>query len=383
MNLWRLPHSTKVPVAPLAQAFDDVTNSYKFFWFMGILESVKRGEQCVSLSRLVSRMVAFAWFPSVYFRLSFGKQDRLATMVWALQKELDIPINVSRARVEELALAQVEGSTKLGKHIRSLMAYVPQRFLRPFFQEQLRGIPDQKVNREIRRLAEIAASKSEAATMYKFSEQQAQLFITITDAWYKYLCEHISILEGFCFWKLVEYLEKNNPNIPNIASKIIAPAARDLRTARFFWDNVLPHLGDEAVCIYSGKRIMTGSYTLDHFIPWRFVAHDLLWNLIPASKEANLRKSDWLPDVDSYLLPFCKLQYVAVQAALRIIKNVKVFEDYLMLFRTSALADLRVIPLDQFQKTLKETVIPQIQIARNMGFPYGWIYRALVGASET
>ncbi|MFO7585650.1 MAG: HNH endonuclease domain-containing protein [Anaerolineales bacterium] len=43
-----------------------------------------------------------------------------------------------------------------------------------------------------------------------------------------------------------------------------------------------------------------GAYSLDHFLPWRYVAHDLLWNILPASKSVNSSKSDSLPHLPRY-----------------------------------------------------------------------------------
>ena len=50
-----------------------------------------------------------------------------------------------------------------------------------------------------------------------------------------------------------------------------------------FWDIVVNELGS-VDCIYTGKRLTIGNYAVEHFIPYAFVSHDLIWNLIPADK---------------------------------------------------------------------------------------------------
>ena len=35
------------------------------------------------------------WYPVTYFRLSFGKSESLYEAIWTLQKEFNIPINIS------------------------------------------------------------------------------------------------------------------------------------------------------------------------------------------------------------------------------------------------------------------------------------------------
>uniref|UniRef100_UPI0040483A9D HNH endonuclease domain-containing protein n=1 Tax=Mariniflexile sp. TaxID=1979402 RepID=UPI0040483A9D len=48
-------------------------------------------------------------------------------------------------------------------------------------------------------------------------------------------------------------------------------------------------------CIYTGEKLIKGNYAVEHFIPYSFVSHDLIWNLIPADKSFNSSKSNRLP----------------------------------------------------------------------------------------
>jgi HNH endonuclease len=38
------------------------------------------------------------------------------------------------------------------------------------------------------------------------------------------------------------------------------------------------------------------AFSIDHFLPWSFVAHDLLWNLTPVFGTTNSKKGDALPN---------------------------------------------------------------------------------------
>lgn len=383
MSAVNLPSSLKVDVSPLASAFNDVTNSYKFFWFLSILDNVRATkEKCIPIDHLLSRMVTYAWFPVNYFRLSFGKQDRLSRIVQMLREDCDVPINASTQEVYKQATLQIQQRSGVGREIKALGEYVPQRFLRPFFQQQLRGMPDRKVDTAIRGLASAPSSTSGSKVLYLFTQRDNAECIEITPDWYDYMREHLTILEGFCQWHLARYLQRNNPNVPNLTSKIFAPAKRDLNRARQFWNEVLQVLGTDAICIYSGKRIVPESYTLDHFLPWRFVAHDLLWNIVPVTREANSSKSDSLPDLEAYFEPFSDLQYCALQIALQQKLHARLLDDYVMLLRVPSLTDLKTLPYDEFRTVLYDTIAPQIQIARNMGFPTGWVYRDDLHISE-
>ena len=65
--------------------------------------------------------------------------------------------------------------------------------------------------------------------------------------------------------------------------------------------------------IYEKLPLFAQSISIDHFIPWSFVAHDELWNLLPTTKIINSKKSNRLPDLDEYFSPFCELEYHAYE----------------------------------------------------------------------
>ena len=90
-----LPSSSRLPISALAASFDQVTNSYKFYWFLAILEQLREGNGPVlSLNQLLASMVASVWYPTNYFRLSFGKQDQLGNVVIRLGQESGIAVRL-------------------------------------------------------------------------------------------------------------------------------------------------------------------------------------------------------------------------------------------------------------------------------------------------
>ncbi len=75
-------------------------------------------------------------------------------------------------------------------------------------------------------------------------------------------------------------MQKRNPNTPEIARKLFMPSKRDsLKSQTNYWSQVLTH--QQLRCIYSGQPLTPQRFSLDHYLPWSFVAHDQLWNLIP------------------------------------------------------------------------------------------------------
>jgi hypothetical protein len=368
-----LPPSSRLPVSALAASFDEVTNSYKFYWFLAILEQVREvPARFIPLDALLARMVASVWYPTNYFRLSFGKQDRLGNVVALLGEQAGLPMDSPRSRVTQTALAHLERRDEVGQEIRSLANFVPYRFLRPFFARILRGANDWEVNRRIETLAESAFHDPQTPCLYRFVDI-GQPGIEIHPDWFEYLQQQLTILVGFCLWHLVNYLQKNNPNVPNIAGKLFEPQVRDLRQARTFWNIVLTQ-DKELTCIYSGQPLQKGDFSLDHFLPWRFVAHDLLWNLLPTSRAVNSSKSDNLPDAALYFDPFAYMQYRAVQAVTRTSQSGRLLEDYVLLFKVSATTDFEGMTFPNFRDALHQSIAPQLQLAANMGFPTGWRY---------
>jgi len=87
------------------------------------------------------------------------------------------------------------------------------------------------------------------------------------------------------------YLQVKNPNVPDIPNKLIKlPVRKALTEQRKFWDIVLAELG-RVNCIYTNKKLVVGDYAVEHFLPYAFVSHDLMWNLIPADRSFNSSKA--------------------------------------------------------------------------------------------
>ncbi|MCS6842187.1 MAG: HNH endonuclease [Roseiflexus sp.] len=371
--MFSLPYSSRLPISALAAGFNDVTNSYKFYWFLSILEQIRSAqERIIPVHNLLAHMVASVWYPTNYFRLSFGKQDRLSSIAQRLGKHAGLPMNAPASQVAEAALRHIASNDDLGRSILTLARFVPYRFLRPFFAKELRGVSDPEVNGLIASLAAAAFHNPESPCLYRFAEHPLPV-IEIQPLWFDYLQQNLTILKGFCLWRLVQYLQKNNQNVPNIAGKLFEPQARDLRQAREFWNIVLEQKG-ELECIYSGVKLIRGQFTLDHFIPWSFVAHDDLWNIIPVSRLSNSSKGDNLPKIERYFNAFTSTQFEAVRIVSERRPGSRLLEDYVLLFKVTSSEDFLRMDLETFQKILYDSIAPQVQIARNMGFPAEWVY---------
>ncbi len=181
-----------------------------------------------------------------------------------------------------------------------------------------------------------------------------------------YLIANAAILKDFTFWNLSVFLQKRNPNVPDIPSKLVRPIQRaPLTHQRRFWDRYIQSKGC-INCIYTQAELTVGNYDLDHFIPWSFVVHDLLWNLLPSDASVNSSKSNCIPSLDRFLEPLTIVQHDALRVNFASNPSDKLFEDYLV-FRCSIPELIEASP-EQFYDLYKKEFTPMAQTAINMGF---------------
>ncbi len=120
-------------------------------------------------------------------------------------------------------------------------------------------------------------------------------------------------------------------------------------------------------CIYTDRELGIGDYAVEHFIPYSFVSHDLIWNLIPADPIFNSAKSNKLPSFDTYFDAFFQLQKDAIGIVSQEKPNSRYLEDYLTI-----LPDLGYGAFEEetVKEKFKQTIQPLLTIAANNGFQY-------------
>lgn len=104
----KLPYSYDLPIHNLASVFSSTTNSYKFYWFLAILEHVKNGKEKINIYDIIIEMICEIWYPINYFRLSFGKQDKFTHTVEKIKEEIDCNKDIYKARLKELLIQNKE-----------------------------------------------------------------------------------------------------------------------------------------------------------------------------------------------------------------------------------------------------------------------------------
>lgn len=338
-----LPEDFRIDTACLAGCFRNTSATYKFYWFLALLAEAEKGREKIDKISLFAHMVAHAWYTVNYFKISFGSADKLERAISRIRELEGLAVDASPAYVHRTLVQSQRKETQ--RELRHFDINVPHKFLSPWLGSGAKG------------------------TVYELSQRGYNQppyalyddHILLQPAWVAYFKRYAGILRGFCFWHLTLFLQVRNPNVPDIPNKLMRPERRGSLAVHKtrFWDVVVNELGG-VNCIYTGRRLGVGEYAVEHFIPFQFLAHDQMWNLIPADPSFNSRKRDRLPQLDRYFDDFYALQREAVDIVKAARPKNRFLEDYFQVFKTH-----------DFDKTAyRRTLEPLLAIAANNGFQY-------------
>ncbi len=353
--MFQLPNSNNLPIGILAGCFRSTVATYKYYWFLSIIEAVENGKTTISKKEIFIKMVANAWYIVNYFKVSFGTADKIEEVTEAIKEIEKLDIALDKNAIEKRLLSSPLNETeKLLKHFDK---NVPHWFLSDWFPNKKEIETEKKTDTEKKNIIYELSQQFENQCLYALYKDR----IEINPDWVDYLKLNSGILKGFCYWNLSLFLQVRNPNVPDIPNKLIkSPTRGNLdKFKKGFWDIVINELGP-ITCIYTDNKLGIGDYAVDHFIPHAFVSHDLVWNLIPADSSYNGTKSDKLPIQRKHLEGFYELQKTGFEIVKKHPSSSKIFQDYLTIF-----------PKSIWDKTkLEDTIEPLITIAHNNGFKY-------------
>lgn len=342
----QLPFSSNINNTALASVFNNTSATYKFYWFLGIIEEVEAGRKVIEKKRIFSRMIANAWYPINYFKISFGTQDNIAKIIDYLKDKTPLAENEDKRKIYDYLYANEDKN--IASKLFHLDKNVPHWFLTPWFK---------------------AAKKSDIYTesnandyysVYKLDKEN----IKINENWFSYIKLNARILKEYTYWNLALFVQHKNPLIPDVVNKLIKPAKRSPLTyqRKNFWDIYLNEKNGIR-CIFTGEKLDQSNYELDHFVPYSWVSHDLIWNLVPILSGFNNSKSNKLPILEQHFDDFFNIQ----KDALHILDNrlKKRFRDeYISIFKSYN------SPKDFRYQKLMDTIEPQISAASNNGFEF-------------
>ena len=368
--------------AALASLFRNTTNSYKFLLFLTLIEESRRHDSAspltLSMREILGGMLAAAWFPYAVCRLSFGVQDTLSRCLEQVREDRwvsgdDPGVQNARATCREWSRTEAGTDDELRRGV--ILRYVIARLIRPFFADETRGLEDSAVDRTVAALSR--EQFSSAMPLYRIDEGGRS--ITLHPSWVNALRLEAPVFEGWTAYHWLQYMQRCNPNSPALARKLLPPAERDtLQKARQHWVTVIS--AGDVHCPYTSRVLAKEApFDIDHFVPWSFLVHDELWNLIPADPSANCSKGQQLPD-KRYIAPVASTHFHALgvlRCDLSAVAFDRVAERYMLglnIDRDLVTAD-GPLGLQAFVSAFERTLLPLLDLANAHGFQGPWTYR--------
>ncbi len=364
-----LPERDDLETAFLARIFDNTSESYKFFWFQAVVEKVLEGKKTMSYEELVDSMIVNAWYMVSEYHLNLGPFDTLEKTVVYLKNLSGLK---SCEKKETLYAFLYTCSDKtLKEYKNTLIRHVPYRLQAPL----LRNIKGKDWSSSYGSL--INKINETDGLIYYFGDYRGlNTNIRVDDPWYEYIWDNKDILKGWLQYKMIVYLQKRNPSVPGISDKLCPPVERKLNEVKKYWKLILDI--EPMHEIYGDQILLSDNMSIDHFVPWSYVAHDELWNLTPTTKEINSSKSNRLPDWESYFEP---LSYAEYRSYVHIWKDEKVRQEFDKVSKEhlnnpdikAKLYLEKDLDYPTFKKRLEDTVRPVYLSAVNSGFEI-WSY---------
>lgn len=369
-----LPESSTLPIQSFSRVFSDMSESYKIFWLKGVLDFVMSGKESVTFGEIIHHMITEAWYMVSEYHLNLGPMDTLEKLVREIQEESGLKSSADQEKIcafleaseNDADIKKNETSKRLKKYESTLTNMVPYRLQAPFLHEVKGHIWDD--TKDV-----IARTNRNSSVIYHFGEEPGlNRTIHVQKEWMDYLTANQAIITGWINYNLVCYLQRRNPSVPGISDKLKPPTERKMEKARNFWKAVAEHCEIRNIYSHDMEIIKYNTISLDHFIPWSYVAHDELWDLVPTTKNINSRKGNNLPNWDYFFPLLCAEEYKSY-CAIWENEHIKTIFDKCEKEHVNS-DEVREklyspgIGCEAFQKELSLIVKPSYQNAKNLGF---------------
>ena len=359
----QLPYSDELNIAAFSRLFDNKSECYKLFWFQAILGEVCAGRLDILYEDLIDEMISDAWYMVTEYHLNLGPRDTLEKIVGHIYQKTHMLPSVRKQDI--LNWLKCCEDPAVIKYKKDLTQNVPYRLQVPFFESLRPKDLDCSPKKQA------ALINQQRRLMYYFDVVSGlQTVIHIDPDWAIYLKENQEILRGWIQYNMILYLQRRNPSVPGISDKLYPPQERKLEKVKKYW-KILAEL-ESFHEIYGGIEITKSNISIDHFVPWSYVAHDEFWNLHPTTRSINSSKSNNLPDWEHYFPLLADLEY---HSYCMIWKYDRVKTEFLACAKehlNSPEIEYRLYRqgLDQkeFKLQLSEVIYPVYQSAKNCGF---------------
>lgn len=366
----QLPYSEELNIEYLGRLFDNTTECYKFFWFKAIVTKVTAGKYELTYEELVDEMIADAYFMVTEYHLNLGPKDALEGIVNLIRIKNPALKSCEKQSVIIDFLENTQDKEIISKK-RALTYNVPYRLQSPFME----NVKGKEWNVGESRL--IAKINQENRLIYYFEALNGlSTKIIVQSDWAQYIMKNQEIIKGWLEYKMIMYIQKRNPSVPGIADKLYPPYERNLERVKKYWRLILSL---EPVYEIYGDNILTeNDLSIDHFVPWSYVAHDEMWNLNPTTKSINSSKSNNLPDWNTYFEKLVRQEYQSYQMLWKYDAVHKEFDKCAKEHINNDDIRYRIyrkgLEITEFAGELETIILPVYQSAKNCGFT-NWKYQ--------
>lgn len=365
---YSLPESEKLHIEYFGHLFDNTSECYKMFWFQSIFRKILAGQNKATFEEIIDDMIADAWYMVTEYHLNLGPRDTLELAVNRLsEKNPDIKPSEDKKKIIELVKNTSDPEIK--KYKSTLTYNVPYRLQAPFLDFSTKDW-----NSGTKDLA--ARINKYANLLYHFGTSLGlQTEIIFDEAWCEYIMTNQLVIRGWLDFNLVEYLQRRNPNVPGVIDKLSPPQERKLNDIIDYWKFIISVEGAEGVKlheIYRGSILSTSDISIDHFVPWSYVANDEIWNLHPTTKSINSQKSNNLPNWDRYFDGLSHIEYLSYSLMQTNEDVHKKFDKCIKKHLNSPSIEGRLYAKNllesEFKERLSEIMLPVYQSAKSAGF---------------
>ncbi len=304
-------YGNQLDMAGFFQMLKEPSASYKFYWLEALVKLVTEGREQATFSEIADEMVASAWYSVVECRIHLSGyvkgevRDALERIVGRLREVSGLSSRASSPAIKQ-ALLEHAGAVRDDKI--QLTTMVPYRALAGFLGKGGTvpwGAP--------RRFAAFTRqhSREQGPLPYLFGEGSSlEREVLFHPDWAEMIRDNAAAILGWIQFEKLRWLQGINIDVPNLVLKLAPPdeGMRKLVRVRKLWDGILARC--QVQDVFKGGPVSREAYEVDHFVPWSFVMHDEIWNLMPMDASLNSAKSNKLPAWEPFFRRFAANQHL-------------------------------------------------------------------------
>lgn len=305
-------YENRLDMHSFACMLDSTTQSYKFYWLEAILTLLVQKDE-MSFEEIIYEMFWEAWYTVTQYHLHLGpviegkSENCIEHALHVIEQDPDVRLPMTKEQFFRLA---DHNNIRIEQDIEGLIKNVPYRLLSSFMSDI--GGGDRIWDQKKRLIAYLELLNEKVYLPYTILDGRgAAKRIHINEAWKHVLLDNYSVIKSWIQMKKVRFLQDRNPGVPGVIYKLEDEEnkQRKLERVRQLWLSYEAVSGRQIQDMYSKDPLQDKQLSIDHFIPWSYVANDELWNLVPMDKSRNASKGNRLPEWNHFFPDLMRTQY--------------------------------------------------------------------------